>query len=153
MPRVSSGPKKGLRVKGQLYENCATIGFYTGWNQIVPDPKKSSKWFKKLCANQVQYGCQAGLKKEFKEFYLDLMKDLKFFFDFSIQEIPDITTVDPFRHPERTWPNLSIYVPAITCLDPIRRSYLRFKRSLIEPRQTHLDTQSALDHTLKSSVQ
>ena len=46
-----------------------TIGFYAGWNQVVPDPKKGSKWHKNLCANQVLYGCQAGSKKDFKGFY------------------------------------------------------------------------------------
>ena len=25
------------------YKNCGTIGFYTGWNQFVPEPKKGSK--------------------------------------------------------------------------------------------------------------
>ena len=186
--------------------NCATIGFYTDWNQVVPDPKKGSEWFKKLSANQVLYRCQAGSKKDFKGFYLGLMRDLKLFRVYglkrvlrrsypalrrvlyvhnrvlyrtkhcyarpfqtrrahltkfvnlcprynlfrscqtatpSIQEVPHRTTADPFRHPERTWPNLSIYVLAITRLDPVRRSYVRFKRSLIEPRQIRLDTQSA----------
>ena len=61
-----------------------------------------------------------------------------------IQEIPDRNTVDPFRHPERTWPNLSIYVSAMTPSDPVRRPYLRFKRALIEQRKIRLDTQSAL---------
>ena len=52
----------------------------------------------------------------------------------SIQEIRVITTVDPFSHPERTWPNLAIYVSAMTHSDPVRRPHLRFKRSLVEPR-------------------
>ena len=42
----------------------------------------------------------------------------------SIQEITDRSTVDPFRQPERTWPNLSIYVSAMSCSDPVRRLYL-----------------------------
>ena len=171
------------------------IGFYTGWNQVVLNPKKSSKWFKKLCTNQVLYGCQTGSKKDFKGFYLGFMRYLKFFLVYgfkrvlsrsypalrrilyvhnrilygtkhcyarlfqtprehlakfvnlcphfnpfrscktpipSIQEIHDRTMVDPFRHPERTWPNLPIYVLAITRSDSVRRPYFRFGRSLIE---------------------
>ena len=134
-------------------------------NQVVPDPKKGSKWLKKLCANRVLYGCQAGSKKDFKGFYLGFMRDLKLFRVYglkrvlnrsypalrrvlyvhnrvlygtahcytrpfqtrkahltkfvnlcprqdplrpcytpilSMQEISNRTTVDPFRHPERT---------------------------------------------------
>ena len=59
------------------HENCVTIGFYTGWNQVVPDPKKGCELFKKLCDNLVLYGCQAGFKKDFKGFYLGFMRDLK----------------------------------------------------------------------------
>ena len=50
-----------------------------GWNQVVPDPKKGSKWFKKLCASQVLYGCQADFKKDFKGLYLGFMRELKLF--------------------------------------------------------------------------
>ena len=58
------------------------MGFYLGVNgvvhgfykwvlpRILSGPKKGSKWFKKMCANQVLYGCQAGSKKAFKGFYL-----------------------------------------------------------------------------------
>ena len=63
---------------------------------------------------------------------------------------PSIVMLGPFRHPERTWPNLSIYVPAITRLDPFRRQYPRFKRSLIDPRWTRLDNQSALGQICQS---
>ena len=38
-------------------------------------PKKSSKWFKKLCANQVLHGCEAGSKKDFKGFYLGSIRN------------------------------------------------------------------------------
>ena len=62
----------------------------------------------------------------------------------AIQVNTDRTTVDPFRHPERTWPNLAIYVSAMIRSDPVRRLYHRFKRSLILQRWTRLDTQSAL---------
>ena len=61
------------------YKNCKTIAFYTGCNQVVPYPKKGSEWFEKLGANQVLYGCQAGSKKDFKGFYLDFIRNLKFF--------------------------------------------------------------------------
>ena len=46
----------------------------------------------------------------------------------------NILALGPSRHAERTWPNLSIYVPVIARLDPVRRLYLRFKRSPKEPR-------------------
>ena len=48
-------------------------------NQVLPYPSKASKWFNKLCADQVLYGCETGSKKDFKEFYLGFMWDLKFF--------------------------------------------------------------------------
>ena len=105
------------------YRNYATIGFYTGWNQVVPDPKKGAKWFKKLCANQVLYGCQAGSKKDFKGFYLGFMRDLKLLRVYGLKRVlnrsyPALRRVlyvhnrvlygtkhyyaRPFRHAERT---------------------------------------------------
>ena len=67
--------------------NCATIGFCTGWNQVVPDPNKGSKWFKNLCAKQILYGCQTGSKKDFKGFYLGFMRDLKFFRVYGLKRV------------------------------------------------------------------
>ena len=50
----------------------------------------------------------------------------------SILGIPARTTLGHFRHLERTWPNLSIYVSAVACLDPVRRPCLRFMGSLLD---------------------
>ena len=44
---------------------------------------------------------------------------------------PNIDTLDPFRHAECTWSNLSNHISAMTRSGPVTRPYLRFKRSLI----------------------
>ena len=62
LPWLLSGSKKRSNTVLDGYKNCATIGFYTGWKQVVSDSEKGSKWFKKCCTNQVLYGCQAGSK-------------------------------------------------------------------------------------------
>ena len=69
------------------YKNCATIGFYTDLNQVVPDPKKAPKWLKKLCANKVLHGCQAESKKDFKGFYLDFMRYLTLFRVYGLKRV------------------------------------------------------------------
>ena len=83
LSRALYGPKK----VSKWIQNCAIVGFYTGWNRVVPGPKKGSKWFEKFCANQVLYGCQAGSKKDIKGFYLDFMRDLKFFRVYGLKRV------------------------------------------------------------------
>ena len=102
-------------------KNARLLGSTRGWNQVAPDPKKGSKWFKKLCANQVLYGGKAGFKKDFTGFYLGFMWDLKLFRIYGLKRVlsrscpdlrsglyvytePNIVKLGPFRNAERTWP-------------------------------------------------
>ena len=54
---------------------------------VLSGPKKGFKGFKKSCANRVRYGYQAGSKKDFKEFYLIFMQDLKLFRAYSLKRV------------------------------------------------------------------
>ena len=75
--------KKPLEPDRTLLEHWFLAGCYrscTWLLQMGPATGLSdSKCFKKLCVNQVLYGCQAGSKKNFKAFYLGFMRDLKLF--------------------------------------------------------------------------
>ena len=86
-------------------------------------------------AYMVLNGCEVGRIRSWEGFCMSIS-------GFYIE--PNIVTLGSFRHPERTWPNLSIYVPTMTRSDPVRRPYFRFERSLIESCYTRLNTQSAL---------
>ena len=63
-----------LVVNGLVHSFCKWVR-----PRVLFSPNKGSKWIQKLCANQVQYGCQVGSKKDFKELYLGFLWDLKLF--------------------------------------------------------------------------